>query len=174
MLEYKTTRHKLQKHPIYTELGAEDCHWVSHEVPTTPAWRNRTEEDPSSGKLDCCCLSTTMILASGGSPMFPLVIHQTAYPSIWPAVQSLRRGLSTNPVVTMWRVCGCSWRQLIHPGPVSSRPKIFGVESVCARPRWLITQPIRYFLNDRNFEWFDNGLMENNTHTRCPVWTNCM
>ena len=36
-----------------------------------------------------------MTLASGGSPMFPLVVHQ-------PAVQSLRRGLSTNP----GRQCG--------------------------------------------------------------------
>ena len=35
-----------------------------------------------------------MALASGGSPMFPLVVHQPASPSIWPAVQSLRRGLS--------------------------------------------------------------------------------
>ena len=41
-----------------------------------------------------------MTLASGGSPMFPLVVHQPASPSIWPAVQSLRRGLSTNPGVT--------------------------------------------------------------------------
>ena len=29
-----------------------------------------------------------MALASGGSPMFPLVVHQPASPSIWPAVQS--------------------------------------------------------------------------------------
>ena len=27
---------------------------------------------------------------------------------LWPAVQSLRRGLSTNPGATMWCVCGCS------------------------------------------------------------------
>ena len=52
----------------------------------------------------CCCLPTPMTLASGGSPMFPLVVHQ------WPAVQSLWRGLSTNPGpgVIMWCVCGCS------------------------------------------------------------------
>ena len=49
----------------------------------------------------CCCLPTPMTLASGGSPMFPLVIHQPASPSIWPAVQSLRWGLSTNPGVTI-------------------------------------------------------------------------
>ena len=55
-----------------------------------------------------CCLPTPMALASGGSPMFPLVVHQPASPSIWPAVQSLRRGLSTNPGATMWYVCGCS------------------------------------------------------------------
>ena len=35
----------------------------------------------------CCCLPTPMTLASGGSPMFPLVVHQPASPSIWPAVQ---------------------------------------------------------------------------------------
>ena len=43
-----------------------------------------------------------MTLASGGSPIFPLVVHQTASPSIWLAVQSLRRDLSTNPGLTMW------------------------------------------------------------------------
>ena len=56
----------------------------------------------------CCCLPTPMALASGGSPMFPLVVHQPASPSFWPAMQSLRRGLSTNPGATMWCVCGCS------------------------------------------------------------------
>ena len=47
-----------------------------------------------------------MALASGGSPMFPLVVHQPASPSIWPAVQSLRRGLSTNPGATMCAYVG--------------------------------------------------------------------
>ena len=61
-----------------------------------------------TGLLPCCCLPTPMALASGGRPMFPLVVHQPASPSIWPAVQSLRRGLSTNPGATMWCVCGCS------------------------------------------------------------------
>ena len=56
----------------------------------------------------CCCLPTPVTLASGGSPMFPIVVHQPASPSIWPAVLSLRRGLSTNPGVTMWCICGCS------------------------------------------------------------------
>ena len=37
--------------------------------------------------------------------MFPIVVHQPASPSLWPAVQSLRRVLSTNPEVTMWCVC---------------------------------------------------------------------
>ena len=58
--------------------------------------------------ISCCCLPTPMTLASGGSPMFPLVVHQPDSPSIWPAVQSLRRGLSTNSGATMWCVCGCS------------------------------------------------------------------
>ena len=63
---------------------------------------------PVSPLICCCCLPTPMTLASGGSPMFPLVVHQPASPSIWPAMQSLRRGLSTNPGATMWCVCGCS------------------------------------------------------------------
>ena len=56
----------------------------------------------------CCCLPTPMTLASGGSSMFLLVAHQPVSPSILPAVHSLRWGLSTNPRVTMWCVCGCS------------------------------------------------------------------
>ena len=56
----------------------------------------------------CCSLPTPMTLASGGSPMFLLVVHQPASPSIWPAVQSLRRGLSINAGATMWCICGCS------------------------------------------------------------------
>ena len=60
------------------------------------------------GIAKCCCLPTPMTVASGGSSMFPLVVHQPAPPSIWTTVQSLRRGLSTNPGVTMWFVCGCS------------------------------------------------------------------
>ena len=51
-----------------------------------------------------------MTFANAGSPIFPLMVHQPASPSIWPAVQLLRRGLSTNPEVTMWCICGCSWR----------------------------------------------------------------
>ena len=58
--------------------------------------------------VGCCSLPTTMTLASGGSQMFPFVVHQPVSPSIWPAVQSLRRCLSTNPGVTMWCVSGCS------------------------------------------------------------------
>ena len=63
---------------------------------------------PSSSQQTCCCLPTPMTLASGGSPMFPFVVHHPAFPSIWPAVQSLRRGLPPNPGVTMWCVSGCS------------------------------------------------------------------
>ena len=60
------------------------------------------------GHSYCCCLPTPITLASEGSLMFPLVVHQLASPSIWPAVQLLRRGLPTNPGVTMWCVCGSS------------------------------------------------------------------
>ena len=38
----------------------------------------------------------TLPSGGGGSPFFPLAVHQPASLSIWPAVQSLRRGLSTN------------------------------------------------------------------------------
>ena len=41
-----------------------------------------------------------MTLASGGSPIFPLVVHRPDSPSMWPAVQLLLWGLSTNPGVT--------------------------------------------------------------------------
>ena len=67
-----------------------------------------------------------MTLASGGSPMIPIVVHQPTSPSIWPAVQSLRRALSTNPgadnVVRMWvqfkrRCVSCVWMlQREHSG----------------------------------------------------------
>ena len=49
-----------------------------------------------------------------GCPIFPLVVHQSASPSVWPVVQSLRRGLSTKPGVTMGVVCGCSWRDDVY------------------------------------------------------------
>ena len=50
-----------------------------------------------------------LTLVCGRSPIIPLLVQQSAYPSIWPAAQSLQRGLSsTNPGVTMWCVCECS------------------------------------------------------------------
>ena len=36
----------------------------------------------------------------GGGPIIPLLVHQPAYPSIWPVAPSLQRGLSINPGVT--------------------------------------------------------------------------
>ena len=51
---------------------------------------------------------TPMTLASGGSPIFPLVVYPSASPSIWPAVLSFRQGMFTNIGATMWCVCGCS------------------------------------------------------------------
>ena len=53
----------------------------------------------------CCCLPTPMTLASGIVRCSRL---WSTSQLIWPAVQSLRRGLSTNPGVTKWCVCGCS------------------------------------------------------------------
>ena len=58
----------------------------------------------------CCCLPTplTFVCGGGGGPIIPLLVHQPAYIYIWPAAPSLQRGLSTNPGVTVWCVCGWS------------------------------------------------------------------
>ena len=53
----------------------------------------------------CCCLPTPMTLASGGESDVPTCGLLASF-----SVQSLRRGLYTNPGVTGWCVCGCSWR----------------------------------------------------------------
>ena len=62
------------------------------------------QDDPGLDGCSCCCLPTPMALASGGSPMFPLVVHQPTYPSIWPAVTpaaSVHKSRGDN-VVRMW------------------------------------------------------------------------
>ena len=56
------------------------------------------------------CLPTPLTLVCGESPIIPLLVHQPTYLSIWPAIPSLQRGLATNPRVTGWCICGCSWR----------------------------------------------------------------
>ena len=50
------------------------------------------------------CLPTPLTLVCGRSPIIPLLVHQPAYLSIWPAAPSLQRCLSTNPGVTVWCV----------------------------------------------------------------------
>ena len=53
--------------------------------------------------LPCCYLPTPMTFASGGSPMFPLVVHQPASPSnsaVTPA-GSVHKSRGDN-VVRMW------------------------------------------------------------------------
>ena len=62
-----------------------------------------------------------MTLASGWSPILPLVVHQPASPSIWPAVQSRRRVLSTNPGVAILCVCGYSRSDYIFVLPLVDR-----------------------------------------------------
>ena len=78
------------------------CHVRLYTLQPCPSW--------SSNQFSAVLLLSTNshTLASGGSLKFLFVVHQPASPSIWPAEQSLRRGLSTNPGVTMWCVCGCS------------------------------------------------------------------
>ena len=58
----------------------------------------------------CCCLPTPLTIDSGGSQIFPLVVHHPAFPSNWPAIPSLQRGQSTNPCMKTWCICGCSCR----------------------------------------------------------------
>ena len=51
-----------------------------------PHFHNNSK-DPS-----CYCLPAPLTIASGGSPIFPLEVHQSASPSFWPAVPSLLLG----------------------------------------------------------------------------------
>ena len=54
-------------------------------------------------KTTCCCLPTPMTLASGGSPMFPLVVHQPVHlasSAVTPA-GSVHKSRGDN-VVRMW------------------------------------------------------------------------
>ena len=55
----------------------------------------------STTSLDPC-------LWGGGCPFIPLLVHQPVYLTIWPAAPLLQRGLSTNPWVTVWCLCGCN------------------------------------------------------------------
>ena len=43
-------RHILQKHPIYTERGSEDCHWLSQDVQCRPLTR-RSQNAEGKGTL---------------------------------------------------------------------------------------------------------------------------
>ena len=68
-------------------------------VPTTPTcmgWKH-SEEDLSFGKLELLFPTHSHDPCQWGESDVPFVVHQPASPSIWLAVQSLRRGLSTNP-----------------------------------------------------------------------------
>ena len=68
-----------------------------HHCDMSPESRPATEMLLSAHSFDTCLWE---------SPIIPLLVHQAAYPSIWPAALSLQSGLSTNPGVTMWCVCG--------------------------------------------------------------------
>ena len=105
---FDTERKMLEKGAVFRETYQSNHYQVLFHSGKV-ANRNRVHiKLDHTTPISRCCLPTPMALASGGSPMFPLVVHQPASPSIWPAVQSLRRGLSTNPGATMWCVCGCS------------------------------------------------------------------
>ena len=68
------------EHVELHERGGEDGH------------RRRVDSLDEEVSIDtlhgwCCCLPTSHGPWQRGSPMFPLVVHQPASPSIWPAVQ---------------------------------------------------------------------------------------
>ena len=94
-----------------------------------------------------------MTLAIGGSPIFPLVVHHHSSPSIWPAVQSLRRGLSTNTggdnvvlqttqptrggaVTALWQTLYKLCRPL-PPTAMGDRLPFFGQARPCGPAGWL-------------------------------------
>ena len=89
--------------------GVYKCDSVTNSFSETPlnTFMDTTELEIRN-IIKLCCLPTPMTLASGGSPIFPLVVHEQTSQFIWPAAQTLWWGLSTNPGVTMWCVCGCS------------------------------------------------------------------
>ena len=77
-------------------------------------WYNLSELHPSISEFSGQNRSTISIKSVSQikkliiHPIIPLLVHQPAYLSIWPATPSLQRGVSTNPGVTVWCVCGCS------------------------------------------------------------------
>ena len=75
--------------------------WESGSLDVRESGSLRVWESGSLGvwKSGCCCLLTSLTLASR---LFPLEVHQLATPSIWLVVQSLQRGLSTSPRLTTW------------------------------------------------------------------------
>ena len=80
-----------------------------HSVPpNSPPDCGTVAHQPRAGCIRLVLYLLPYPLLAGGGPIFLLVVHQPASPSIWLAVPSLRRGLSINPGVTTWCVCGCS------------------------------------------------------------------
>ena len=96
---------KLHKDVTFDDTGFKVNTDHSGNVPTSADYA--TDKDVAelvdATSRCCCCLPTPMALASGGSPMFPLVVHQPASPSIWPATPagSVHKSRGDN-VVRMW------------------------------------------------------------------------
>ena len=74
-----------------------------------------------------------------GSSIIPLLVHQPAHPTIWPAAPPLQRGLSKNSGVDVWCVCECSSRDgvcqcvwLLERGHILCVSMICGREIVCS------------------------------------------
>ena len=119
--QYNTRRQAVQQLVIYHTFAQHTCLFTMIDL-INKSPNIKTCVASSSNITCCCCLPTPMTLANGGSAMFPLVVHQPAYPSIWPAVQSPRRGLSMGDnMVRMWVqlkrcISTCSWGMRVQEG----------------------------------------------------------
>ena len=62
-------------------------HMVDVSFPSFPPFPSFPSSPPPFPSFpSCCCLPTPISLASGRSPLFPLVVHQPASPSSWSVV----------------------------------------------------------------------------------------
>ena len=58
----------------------------------------------------CCCLPTPMALASGGSPMFPLVVHQPGFEEGIFVCSELGKGATSEAGKYLFRAASVWWR----------------------------------------------------------------
>ena len=72
-------------------------HWIDDKISWKECLFIIDTQSLINNTVVMLCLITPLTLVCGGSPIIPLLVHQPAYLSIWPAAPSLQQGLSTNP-----------------------------------------------------------------------------